>query len=238
MRKMALAAAIAVALCAPALVLAAGIPGATVTVVNPADSSVFDVPRTTDAEGAFAFDNVPTGSWRLDVITADLAKNAQVLFAVPLDKDLGHLAGRVTALEGADISLEVNAAITAAGAPLIVLDEGYPRVQPAWNRNWAHANGRLIVRLAGTGLEGLEKVVLTNTSTAGSIETTAIVQDPMDGEYHAIFAKKAAYAALVPAGAVRGDVVAITVGLTTAVGTGTFDASFRIVGPKRPHPHF
>lgn len=246
MRKMSLSVAmLAAALCAPALVLAAGVPGATVDLVC-ADTTicagvVLPTSVTTDAEGAFAFDGLIQAPWVLQVTLTDAAvppvttKYAEVAFAVAADKAPARLAGRVTTLDGADVSLQVNAMIVAPGAAGIVLDPGYPKIQPAWNRNWVRANGRLHVRLAGTGLEGLEKVVLT--SAAGSIETTTIVLDPLDGEYHAVFAKRAAFAALVPADAVRGDVVPITVALTNALGTDTFDASFRIVGPKKPRRH-
>lgn len=216
----------------PAAAPAAGIPGVTVKVVNPADGTEFGT-ALTDAAGAFAFENLPSGSWRLDVSTADLAGQAQLLFAVPPEKAPARLGGRVTSFDGADVSLQVVAAIAAMADPGIVLDEGYPKLQPAWNLNWAHANGRLFVRLAGTGLETLEKVSLT--SAAGSIESTLIAFDPATGEYRAAFSKKAAFAALVPSGAVRGDTVAIAVGLTTAVGTASFDTSIRIVGRGR-HP--
>ncbi|HWR97319.1 MAG TPA: hypothetical protein VN317_02775 [Candidatus Methanoperedens sp.] len=238
-------AALAALFLGPALALAAGIPGATVTLVctDPvlcADPAVVvPAPATTDAEGVFSFDGLAAAPWQLQVVVVDpvslaTIKGAQVDFGVTADQAPAQLAGRVTTLDGADVSLQVNAAIIAPGANGIVLAPGYPKIQPAWNRNWAHANGKLIVRFAGTGLEGLEKVVLT--SAAGSIETTVIVQDPVDGEYHAIFAKRAAFAALVPADAVRGDVIPVTVGLTTATATGTFDAQFRLVGPKKRHP--
>jgi hypothetical protein len=224
-------AAVAALLGSAVLSMAAGVPGATVKIVNPADATEFGT-TLTDAEGAFAFEALPEGAWRLDVATADLAGQAQLLFAVPAEAAPARLSGRVTTLEGADVSLQVNAAVGTADEPGIALDEGYPRLQPAWNFNWRRANGNLFVRLAGTGLEGLEKVVLT--SAAGTIESTTIFFDAESGEYRALFAKKAAFAALVPADAVRGATVALTVGLTTPVATGSFDASVRLVGPRRP----
>lgn len=238
---------LAATLFAPALVLAAGIPGATVSLVC-TDSVicadplvVVPGPVTTDAEGGFAFDGLAAAPWRLEVVVTDpldpilTIKGAQVAFTVAADKAPARLAGRVTTLEGADVSLQVNAVILAAGTGGIVLDPGYPIIQPAWNLNWLHANGRLHVRLAGTGLENLTQVTLT--SATGTIATDRIFFDPLLGEYRAVFAKRAAFAALVPADAVRGAVIPVKVGLTTAVGTDEFDASFRIVGPKKPRWH-
>jgi len=236
----------------PALALAAGIPGATVTLVcNDIDlvdpdlcaDPALDIPEpvVTDSEGGFVFENLAAVPWLLKVEVMDSAtppavvKSAQIDFVVTADQAPARLAGTVTALAAPAISLEVNAGINEPDTAGIVLLPGYPKLQPAWNRNWVRANGQLHVRLAGTGLEGLEKVVLT--SDKGSVETTVIMQDPESGEYHAIFRKRAAFAALVPDDAVRGDVVPITVSLTNALGTDEFDASFRIVGPKKPRRH-
>ena len=233
----------------PALALAAGISGATVTLVC-TDPTICEDPlapvtvppgATTDAEGAFLFENLAAAPWRLVVDVNDsvdptlVVKSAQIDFVVTADQVPAKLAGTVTALAAPAISLEVNAGINEPDTAGIVLLPGYPKLQPAWNRNWVRANGQLHVRLAGTGLEGLEKVALT--SDKGSVETTMIMQDPESGEYHAIFRKRAAFAALVPDDAVRGDVVPITVSLTNALGTDEFDASFRIVGPKKPRRH-
>lgn len=229
-------------LCLPIAASAAAVAGATValecTDVVLCASVTVPPPATTDAEGAFSFDPLAAAPWLLKVEVMDssippaIVKTAQVNFAVTTAP--ARLAGRVTTLDGADVSLQVNAVITAAGTGGIVLDAGYPKVQPAWNLNWLHANGKLIVRLAGTGLENLTEVSLT--SAAGTVSTTTIRYDPLLDEYRAVFAKRAAFAALVPASAVRGDVVAVTVGLTTPVGTDTFDTSFRVVGPKKRRP--
>lgn len=215
----------------PSLAAAAGIAGANVKIVNPVDATEFGTAQT-DAAGAFVFESLPAGDWRLEVATTDLAGQSQLLFAVAPEEAPARCGGLVTSLDGADVSLQVNATIAAMDAPVIVLEEGYPRIQPAWNLNWRHANGRLLVRLAGTGLETLERVSLS--SATGTLESAAIVHDVVSGEYAAVFAKKAAFTALVPAAAVRGDVVALSVGLTTALGTETFDAAIRIVGPRRP----
>ncbi len=220
------------ALISPAFASAAGIPGATVKIVNPADGTEFAT-ALTDAAGAFAFENLPAGAWRLDVATADLAGLSQQLFAVPPEKDPARCGGLVTSLEGADVSLQVNAAVASMSVPGLVLSPGYPRLQRAWNLNWLHANGRLFVRLAGPGLDGLTGVTLT--SATGSIQASAIVFDPLLGEYRALFAKRAAFAALVPVDAQRGDTVAIAVGVVTATATQGVETSVRIVGPKRRH---
>lgn len=233
----------------PALALAAGIPGATVSLVctdpaaceNAVPPVTVPLSETTDAEGAFSFEDLAAAPWRLVVVVNDsvdpslVLKSAQIDFVVTADQAPAKLAGTVTALAAPAISLEVNAGINEPETAGIVLLPGYPKLQPAWNRNWVRANGQLHVRLAGTGLEGLEKVVLT--SDKGSVETTMIMQDPESGEYHAIFRKRAAFAALVPDDAVRGDVVPITVSLTNALGSDDFDTSFRIVGPKKPRRH-
>lgn len=231
--KRTVVAAVAALLLAPALAFAAGIPGATVKLVDTATTLPVGT-VVTDGEGGFAFDNVPASSYSLEVATADLKGLATLLFGIAAADAPARLTGRVTALEGADLSLQVNASITAAGEGAIVLAPGFPKIPPAWNRNWVRANGQLHVRLAGTGLEGLEKVVLTSAK-ATPIETTVIVKDPVSGVYHAIFPKRAAFLALVPATAVRGTVVPIKVGVTTPVASGEFDASFRVVGSKK-HP--
>lgn len=226
----------------PALALAAGVPGANVTLVctdDPAVCSSIVVPPsvTTDAQGAFSFDNLAAALWRLvvdvaaDPVTFAAAKSAQIDFAVTDDQVPAKLAGDVTTLDGADVSLQVNAGINEPDPAGIVLLPGYPKVQPAWNLNWLHSNGKLAVRLAGSGLEDLSEVTLT--SATGSISTTQIGFDSLLGEYRAVFAKRAAFAALVPADAVRGEVIPITVGLTNALGTDSFDARFRIVGPMK-----
>ncbi|HEY5999088.1 MAG TPA: carboxypeptidase regulatory-like domain-containing protein [bacterium] len=235
MRRVSLGAAVlALALCAPVHVFAAGIAGATVRLVDTVTTVAFGT-ATTDADGAFLFEGVPAGAYSLEVDTADLKGQSRQLFDLAADKAPARIAGRVTTLEGADLSLQVNAAITAPGTGAIALNPGYPKVQRAWNRNWTHAAGKLHVRLAGTGLEGLEKVVLT--SATGSIESTVIVLDPEDGEYHAIFPKAAAFTALVPADAGRGTAVQVSVGVTTATGTGSYDVWVRIVGPKMAPRH-
>jgi hypothetical protein len=228
------AAVLALALCAPVHVFAAGIAGATVRLVDTVTTVAFGT-VVTDAEGAFVFDGVPAGSYSLEVDTADLKGQSRQLFDLAAEKAPAHVAGRATTLEGADLSLQVNATIAAPGAGAITLDPGYPRIQRAWNRNWTHANGMLQVRLAGSGLEGLEKVVLT--SATGSIESTVIVLDPVDGEYRATFPKAAAFTALVPADAGRGTAVQVSVGVTTATATAAFDVWVRVVGPKMGPRH-
>lgn len=230
----------------PALALAAGVSGATVSLecTDPvvcgdplAPVIIPPLPVTTDAQGAFSFDNLPAAPWRLvvvvaaDPVTFATAKSAQIDFAITADQVPAKLAGDVTTLDGADVSLQVNAEINEPDAAGIVLLPGYPKVQPAWNLNWLHSNGKLAVRLAGSGLDSLTEVTLT--SATGSISTTQIGFDPLLGEYRAVFAKRAAFAALVAADAVRGDAIPITVGLTNSLGTDSFDASFRIVGPMK-----
>ena len=229
----------------PTLALAAGVPGATVSLTctdaDPAKCPVVPIasPVATDAEGAFSFEGLTEAAWRIEVVVNDavdplvVLKSAQIDFAVTADQVPAKLAGDVTTLDGAAVSLQVNAGINEPDAAGIVLLPGYPKVQPAWNLNWLHSNGKLAVRLAGSGLDSLSEVTLT--SATGSISTTQIGFDPILGEYRAVFAKRAAFAALVPADAVRGDVIPITVGLTNAAGTDSFDASFRIVGPRRRH---
>ena len=248
MKKSAVVAALAALFLGPALALAAGVPGATVSLVctdpvvctDPLAPVAVPLPVTTDAAGAFSFEGLAVAPWRLVVVVAadpvalTAAKGAEIDFAVTADQAPAKLAGDVTTLDGADVSLQVNAEINEPDTAGIVLLPGYPKVQPAWNLNWLHSNGKLAVRLAGSGLEDLSEVTLT--SATGSISTTQIGFDPLLGEYRAVFAKRAAFAALVPAAAVRGDVVPITVGLTNALGTDSFDASFRIVGPMKRRP--
>lgn len=229
----------------PALALAAGVSGATVSLVctdplvcaDPLAPIVVPPQVTTDAQGAFSFDGLAAAPWRLVVVVNNaidptlVAKSAEIDFAVTADQVPAKLSGDVTTLDGADVSLQVNAEINEPDTAGIVLLPGYPKVQPAWNLNWLHSNGKLAVRLAGSGLDSLSEVTLT--SATGSISTTQIGFDPLLGEYRAVFAKRAAFAALVAADAVRGDVIPITVGLTNSVGTDSFDASFRIVGPMK-----
>lgn len=231
-RSLSILAAAAALLVLPALASAAGIAGATVKLISTADGTEFGS-AVTDAGGAFAFEGIPEGSWMLGVGTADGSGQSWLSVAVPAEQAPARLGGAVSARDGADFSLEVSASFAPADdVPGIILDEGYPHLQRAWNLNWGHANGRLLVRLAGTGLDGLELVSLT--SAAGSVETTSIFQDPETGEYVAVFPKKAAFAALVPAGAVRGDTVALAVGVVTAADEASFGVSVRIVGPNRP----
>lgn len=248
MKKSAVVVALAALFLGPALALAAGIPGAQVSLVctdpalceNAVPPVSIPLPVTTDAEGAFLFEGLAAAPWQLEVVVAadpvsmTKAKSALIDFAVMPDQAPAKLAGTVTALAATAVSLEVNAGINEPATAGIVLLPGYPKLQPAWNLNWLHANGKLAVRLAGSGLETLSEVTLT--SATGSISTTQIGFDPLLGEYRAVFAKRAAFAALVPADAVRGDVVPITVGLANAVGTDSFDASFRIVGPMKRRP--
>ena len=232
----------------PTLALAAGVPNANVSLVctdpalceNAVPPVTVPLPVITDATGAFSFEGLAAAPWRLvvvvaaDPVTFATAMSAQIDFAVTADQVPAKLAGDVTTLDGADVSLQVNAEINEPDTAGIVLLPGYPKVQPAWNLNWLHSNGKLAVRLAGSGLDSLSEVTLT--SATGSISTTQIGFDPLLGEYRAVFAKRAAFAALVPDDAVRGDVVPITVGLTNALGTDSFDASFRIVGPMKRRP--
>jgi hypothetical protein len=247
MKKTAVVVALAALFLGPSLALAAGVPGATVSLVctdpviceDPAAPVTAPLPVTTDAAGAFSFEGLAAAPWRLVVVVNDaldptlVLKSAQIDFAVTADQTPAKLAGDVTTLDGADVSLQVNAEINEPDTAGIVLRPGYPKVQPAWNLNWLHSNGKLAVRLAGSGLADLSEVTLS--SATGSITTTQIGFDPLLGEYRAVFAKRAAFAALVPADAVRGDVIPIAVGLTNAVGTDSFDASFRIVGPRKRH---
>jgi hypothetical protein len=102
---------------------------------------------------------------------------------------------------------------------------------PVWNFNWAHAQGKINVFLAGENL-GVP-VAVTLTSEAGSIESTNVMVDPLTGAIRARFPKGAAFRALVPEDALRGDTVAITVELMTALGATSADTTIRLVGPKR-----
>jgi hypothetical protein len=117
----------------------------------------------------------------------------------------------------------------------VVLDAASPAVKPAWNVNWAHANGKLKVRLAGTGLE--EITTITLTSATGTIASALLAIDPETGELSATFPKGAAFTALVPVGATRGDTVALQVGVVTAAETLGFDRTIRIVGKPRHGKH-
>jgi len=237
---------LAAVLAMPGMVAAAGLPGATVQVTNQ-DGLPGEVPPVvTDAEGAFEFASLPAGSWLLEVTTADLSGKTQIFFAVPAEGAPSLVSGRVTAIDGAALSLQVSAVI---GAPWTEVFPPPPPVEPpvepplpapavalppVWNFNWARSQGKINVFLAGDGLESPAKVTLT--SEAGSIETTYLVLDPFSGVLRARFPKGAAFRALVPEDALRGDTVAVKVELTTALGTTSVDTTIRLVGPKKRVP--
>lgn len=221
----------------PALVTAAGIPGATVR-VNGLEGQPAIPPAVTDAEGGFTFDGLAAGWWLLDVATADLTAMTQILFAVPTENAPAQLAGQVTAADGAVASLQVSAGFVTAGEAEVPPPEIEPatatvRLPPVWNFNWAHARGKIMVFVAGAG-EALESVALS--SATGSVESTAIAFDPVTGVARAAFPKAAAFQSLVPPDAVRGDVVPITVELTAASGVSSLETSIRLVGAKKKLP--
>jgi len=217
---------------------ALGVPGAVVALYDQGTTDCVYEPgtttclaATTDAEGAFVFENLAAGTYRLEADDALAGRSAAIDFAIDPTIGPARLRGLVEENDLATASFAVTAFATSMDFVDVVVADGYPRVQPKWNRRWTRSSGKLHVRIAGTGLEAVTEVSLA--SAIGLITATRLVFDPVDGKLHAIFPKGAAFESLAGPDAQRGDTVALQVGVTTPAGTQLFDASARIVGPRK-----
>ena len=119
--------ALAAALLSPVSSPAAGVPVFTVRIANPVDGAVIDV-VTTDPEGAFLFEEVPAGWFRLEISDAEETLQSIVPFQVPLDSAPARFRGRVAASVGSDLLLRVDGHVSAMTDADVRVAVGYPHV--------------------------------------------------------------------------------------------------------------
>ena len=139
--------------------------------------------------------------WRLEVATADLSGQAQLVFTVPAEKAPARLDGRVTKATARTLAAGQRgpgrAGVRGRGA-----GRRLPEVAPRVERQLGPRPGM------GSGAAEGDRARNPRESHAGFRSGLDRVdrhrRRPEDGEVHARFKKKAAFLALVPAGTKRG----------------------------------
>lgn len=209
---------------------AAGAPSLfTARIANPVDGAVIDV-VTTDREGAFLFEEVPAGWFRLEVSDAAETLQSAVPFYVPIESAPARFRGRVAANGGGDVLLRVDGHVSAMADADIRMATGYPHVPRKWDLAWRDEAGWLVVTIHGGGKENISGVSLFSAEDALRAEYLEL--DVPGREVRAHFRKADVFAALVPPAAHRWDTLDIQIGVTTAAGTQLFSRTIRLVGGR------
>jgi hypothetical protein len=178
----------------------------------------------TDEDGWFSVAGLVAGDYTL-LVSDPLSSLAATLgFTVPAEKDPAVIWGSVASDDRVSASLLVNADVIGEDEVGVFT----VKMKDKWNSNYYRANGKIKVDIRGMMASAVSGVTLS--STKGTVEADSLKYS--GGKVKANFTKSAAYEALIPLGADRGDTVDVTVTVETIAGDQTTVVTVKILGKK------
>jgi hypothetical protein len=178
----------------------------------------------TDALGNFTVNNVPEGSYELEVVDVPGALHFRWAVSIAGPQAPARICGRVLMDDdGVRVSANIKAAVLEGGCLL----NGVALAPRIWSPDWQPAHESVKVVMAGINLTAVTAVSL-QTGEGEVTSTTFRFND--HGGMVAVFPGAETYQALVPAGAAAGDLLEVTVTVSTGDSALTYRRTV-VIGP-------